>query len=64
MAALERHVALPVCALERSESLEQLRLLEAGGRFVCVETDVDFISVDTPQDAERVRAYLSQHPLA
>ncbi len=64
MTALERHVALPVCALERSESLEQLRLLEAGGRFVCVETDVEFISVDTPEDAERVRAYLSQHPLA
>jgi len=63
MAALERHVALPVCALERSESLEQLRLLEAGGRFVCVETDVEFISVDTPEDAERVRAFLAQHPL-
>lgn len=62
--ALERHVSLPVSVLERSESLEQLRLLEAGTHFVAVETDVEFISVDTPEDAERVRAYLSQHPLA
>ncbi|MFN5379085.1 MAG: 3-deoxy-manno-octulosonate cytidylyltransferase [Ignavibacteria bacterium] len=62
-AALVRHVGLPVSGLERSESLEQLRLLEAGTHFVAVETDVEFISVDTPEDAERVRAYLTQHPL-
>lgn len=62
-AALERHVGLPVSSLERSESLEQLRLLESGAHFVAVETDVEFISVDTPEDAERVRAYLTQHPL-
>ena len=63
MAALMRHVGLPVSSLERSESLEQLRLLEAGTHFVAVETAVEFISVDTPEDAERVRAYLTQHPL-
>jgi 3-deoxy-manno-octulosonate cytidylyltransferase (CMP-KDO synthetase) len=62
-AALMRHVGLPVSSLERSESLEQLRLLEAGTHFVAVETAVEFISVDTPEDAERVRAYLTQHPL-
>ncbi|MEY2719848.1 MAG: hypothetical protein RLZZ273_1214, partial [Bacteroidota bacterium] len=62
-AALMRHVGLPVSSLERSESLEQLRLLEAGTHFVAVETAVEFISVDTPEDAERLRAYLTQHPL-
>jgi len=62
-AALQHHVQLPVSQLERSESLEQLRLLESGTRFIAVETDVQFISVDTPEDAERVRAYLTQHPL-
>lgn len=61
--ALRQHIALPVSPLERSESLEQLRLLEHGTRFVAVETDVHFISVDTPEDAERVRAHIAQHPL-
>jgi len=62
-AALVRHVGLSVSMLEQSESLEQLRLLESGAHFIAVETDVEFISVDTPEDAERVRAYLTQHPL-
>lgn len=58
--ALERHVALPPTELERLESLEQLRLLADGAHFACVPTDAPFISVDTPEDAERVRRFLSR----
>ncbi len=57
--ALQRHVALPPTELERLESLEQLRLLADGAHFACVETDAQFISVDTPEDAERVRRFLT-----
>lgn len=56
--ALRRHVFLPPSPLERAESLEQLRLLEDGARFVCVETEQMFMAVDTAEDAERVRAWL------
>ncbi len=41
--------------LERSESLEQLRALEHGFRIRAVETRHESISVDTPEDLERVR---------
>jgi 3-deoxy-manno-octulosonate cytidylyltransferase (CMP-KDO synthetase) len=58
-AALKRHVLLPPSPLERLEQLEQLRLLEDGARFVCVPTDHRFVSVDTPEDVERVRAILA-----
>jgi 3-deoxy-manno-octulosonate cytidylyltransferase (CMP-KDO synthetase) len=41
--------------LERLEALEQLRALEHGVRIAVVETQHDTISVDTPEDLERVR---------
>lgn len=41
--------------LERAEGLEQLRILEHGIRILTVETTVDTIGVDTPEDLERVR---------
>jgi len=56
--ALHRHVSLPPSPLERAELLEQLRLLENGARFTCVETEQLFLAVDTAQDAERVRDVL------
>ncbi len=57
--ALQQHVQLPTSPLERAEQLEQLRLLEWGAHFVCVPTDVEFVSVDTPEDADRVRSILA-----
>ena len=47
--------SLPQTALERAESLEQLRALEHGYRIRAVETQHDSIGVDTPEDLERVR---------
>jgi 3-deoxy-manno-octulosonate cytidylyltransferase (CMP-KDO synthetase) len=45
--------------LERSESLEQLRALEHGYRIKIVETKFDSQEVDTPEDLEKVRGFLS-----
>ncbi|MEO8070858.1 MAG: 3-deoxy-manno-octulosonate cytidylyltransferase [Acidobacteriota bacterium] len=42
-------------ALERAEGLEQLRALEHGFRIRTIETSVETIGVDTPEDLERVR---------
>ena len=55
---LLRLAALPQTALERAESLEQLRALEHGHRIRAVETQYDSIGVDTPEDLERVRQTL------
>lgn len=57
-AILQRFTALPPSPLERVEALEQLRLVEDGAAFQCVEIADRLIAVDTPEDAERVRAVL------
>lgn len=51
---------LPPSDLERTERLEQLRALEAGFRIKVVETEYDTISVDTPEDLEKVKEYLQR----
>ena len=48
----------PQSALERAESLEQLRALEHGATIKVVEADSPSIGVDTVQDLERVRKIL------
>jgi 3-deoxy-manno-octulosonate cytidylyltransferase (CMP-KDO synthetase) len=58
-AALEKFVSLPPSTLEKRESLEQLRALEAGMRI-----DVEIVrsiplGVDTPADLEKARRLLS-----
>ncbi|KXV24615.1 3-deoxy-manno-octulosonate cytidylyltransferase [Gluconobacter japonicus] len=53
--ALERFVCLPPSALERRESLEQLRALEAGMTIGCARIEHAPQGVDTPQDLGRVR---------
>jgi 3-deoxy-manno-octulosonate cytidylyltransferase (CMP-KDO synthetase) len=57
---LERFVGLPKGRLEETESLEQLRALEAGYKIKVLIVDYDGISVDTPEDLERARLRLSQ----
>jgi 3-deoxy-manno-octulosonate cytidylyltransferase (CMP-KDO synthetase) len=47
-------------SLEKTESLEQLRVLEEGFRIKVIETGFDTIGVDTPKDLERVRQILSK----
>jgi 3-deoxy-manno-octulosonate cytidylyltransferase (CMP-KDO synthetase) len=58
-AALERFVTLPESPLEIRESLEQLRLLEAGMRIGVAETDAVVFGVDTPEDLARARRILA-----
>jgi len=58
-AALERFVALKPSALERRESLEQLRALEAGMRIDAEIVRSVPLGVDTPEDLERAREILS-----
>jgi 3-deoxy-manno-octulosonate cytidylyltransferase (CMP-KDO synthetase) len=53
--ALMRFASLPPAPLEQAEALEQLRALEHGMRILVVPTAHDAISVDTPEDLERVR---------
>ena len=57
-AALARFVALPEAPLERRESLEQLRALEAGMRIACARVEFAPFGVDTPEDLERARRLL------
>lgn len=56
--------ALPRTPLERQESLEQLRALEHGYRIRVVETAYTSVSVDTPEDLERVRRLAADGLLA
>ncbi len=61
VAALRRFVGLPSSFLEQTESLEQLRLLEAG-IDIAVADAVEEVpgGVDTPADVDRVRAVFAQ----
>ena len=52
--ALDRFVTLPESALEKSERLEQLRLLENGIPIHVAETPYDSVGVDTEEDLRRV----------
>ncbi|MBS1585567.1 MAG: 3-deoxy-manno-octulosonate cytidylyltransferase [Bacteroidetes bacterium] len=51
---LEQITKLPVSALEKAESLEQLRWLEHGFRIKCVVTEYESHCIDIPEDVAKV----------
>jgi len=53
-------VKLPLSRLERAESLEQLRWLEAGYHIQVVETDFENIGIDTYDDLNKVKQFLEK----
>jgi 3-deoxy-manno-octulosonate cytidylyltransferase (CMP-KDO synthetase) len=57
--ALFEITALPPSPLERAESLEQLRALQAGYSIAVLPSDFRSIAVDTPADLARAEARLS-----
>lgn len=58
--ALSRFVQLPPSPLEIRERLEQLRALEAGMTIAVARVAEAPISVDTPEDLEKARAYVAR----
>ncbi|MCC5936881.1 MAG: 3-deoxy-manno-octulosonate cytidylyltransferase [Lunatimonas sp.] len=47
--------------LERTEMLEQLRLLENGVRIKMVHTDHQAVAIDTPEDLDKAKSYFLAH---
>jgi 3-deoxy-manno-octulosonate cytidylyltransferase (CMP-KDO synthetase) len=53
--SLNKFVELPQSQLEMAEKLEQLRLMENGEKYFCMQTDINPVGVDTEEDLEWVR---------
>lgn len=53
--ALLDFTKLPMKSLEASEKIECIRFLEFGRKIKMVETDVQGVEIDTPEDLERAR---------
>jgi 3-deoxy-manno-octulosonate cytidylyltransferase (CMP-KDO synthetase) len=52
---LKEITSLPQSALEKAESLEQLRWLENGYKIKVAVTHFETVGIDTPEDLERAR---------
>ncbi len=57
---LMEYAAMEQTPAEKTESLEQLRVLENGYKIKVIKTTHQFIGIDTPEDLERIRAYFAQ----
>lgn len=57
--ALEKFVQCESSPLENLEKLEQLRVLENGMTIGAIETQVNLIGVDTPEDIHKVEGVIS-----
>lgn len=55
---LKTFVTMPPSKLELAEKLEQLRLIEAGYKFICTLTDKMMIGIDTPEDLELAKRFM------
>ena len=58
---LHKVTQLPQSALEKAESLEQLRWLQNGFRIRVGVTDMETVGIDTPDDLARAEAFLAAH---
>lgn len=58
---LRKLLQLPATALEKAESLEQLRWLYHGFRIATVETQIETPNVDTPEDVAAVIRALNEN---
>ena len=54
---LEKITKLPISSLEKAESLEQLRWLENGFKIKVVETEIETMGIDTPEDLEKAKLF-------
>lgn len=59
--ALHLFSTLEPSALEEAEKLEQLRLMDVGAKYHCIETDLKLIGVDTPEDLSKARLFFSRN---
>jgi len=48
----------PITPLEAAEKIEAIRYQEIGKKIKMVETDVEAVGIDTPEDLEKALAYL------
>lgn len=62
-AFLKRLVQEKPCALEQTESLEQLRALYLGGRIAVIQTEELGVGVDTPEDVAVVEAIIRKQTI-
>jgi 3-deoxy-manno-octulosonate cytidylyltransferase (CMP-KDO synthetase) len=49
----------PMTPLEASEKIEAIRYQEIGKKIKMVETSVETIGIDTPEDLEKAKKYLN-----